>query len=135
MSDEEAIPPLGSDLSAVCQTTEKERQELLERIWLAEARAALAILEKTPADELQAATLNTIRQFLGDNGINIQSFKGPPRVLWRLKMLARPFAGLRLRTRSCPRLHPTMPKLRRPLKAPHSPPTVQHDVPATGATS
>lgn len=58
------------------QANEKERQEILERIWVAEAKAVLAILMNTPPEELQAATLNTIRQFLGDNGINIQSFRG-----------------------------------------------------------
>lgn len=55
--------------------TKTERQELLERIWLAEARAFAAILEDTPAKELTAATLNSARQFLGDQGIRLDTLE------------------------------------------------------------
>jgi hypothetical protein len=56
-------------------STEKERQSVLHRIWLAQAKALAQTLENTPAAELQAATLNVARQFLSDNGITSDSLK------------------------------------------------------------
>lgn len=56
-------------------STEKERDAVLHRIWLAQAKALAQTLENTPAAELQAATLNVARQFLSDNGINSDSLK------------------------------------------------------------
>ena len=52
-----------------------ERQELLERIWMAEARAFAAILEGTDPKELPAALLNTARQFLSDQGIRLETLE------------------------------------------------------------
>lgn len=52
----------------------KQRQELLERIWRAEAEALARALEE---GEPTAATLNVARQFLGDNGIDAESLKLP----------------------------------------------------------
>jgi hypothetical protein len=56
-------------------STEKERQEVLHRIWLAQAKALAETLENTPPQELQAATLNVARQFLSDNRITSDSLK------------------------------------------------------------
>lgn len=52
-----------------------ERQDLLERIWIAEARALVAILEGTPAKDLQAATLNVARQFLASQGTRLETLE------------------------------------------------------------
>lgn len=52
-----------------------ERKALLERIWIAEAKAFAELLENTPAGELPAAVLNTARQFLGDNGVRLDTLK------------------------------------------------------------
>lgn len=52
-----------------------ERKELLERIWIAQARAFVELLENTPAGELPSAVLNTARQFLGDNGVRLDTLK------------------------------------------------------------
>ncbi|WP_119302922.1 hypothetical protein [Dongia deserti] len=57
------------------RSTDDERREVLHRIWLAQAKALAQTLENTPADELQAATLNVARQFLSDNGITTDSLK------------------------------------------------------------
>ena len=53
----------------------KERRDLLERIWLAEARALVTILENTPAKDLRAATLNIARQFLGDQNVRLDTLE------------------------------------------------------------
>ncbi|SMF40250.1 hypothetical protein SAMN06265365_113141 [Tistlia consotensis] len=53
------------------------KREVLERIWLAQAEKLAALLETTPADQLQAALLNVARQFLSDNGINRASLSVP----------------------------------------------------------
>ena len=53
--------------------SEAERTELLERICLAEAKALVTILEETPAQELNAATLNSARQFLRDQGVRLDT--------------------------------------------------------------
>ncbi len=55
--------------------TQTERKELLERIWLAQARAFAELLEDTPAKELPAAVFNTARQFLSDNGIRLDTLR------------------------------------------------------------
>lgn len=52
-------------------TIDKDDAELLQRIWRAEGRALLAKLES--GEDLKAAELNVIRQFLSDNGINLQT--------------------------------------------------------------
>lgn len=54
-------------------STEAARQELLERIWCAQAKALATILEQSDPKELQAALLNVTRQFLSDNGVDVQS--------------------------------------------------------------
>ena len=56
--------------------TQTERKELLERIWLAQARAFAELLEDTPAKELPAAVFNTARPFLSDNGIRLDTLRG-----------------------------------------------------------
>src|SRR5262245_51935964 len=62
-----------SDTTNPVSSTEKERQEVLHRIWLAQAKALLAALENP--EKAQAATLNVARQFLTDNGITNDSLK------------------------------------------------------------
>lgn len=52
-----------------------ERKELLERIWMAEAQAFVKLLEDTPADQLSAAVLAQARNFLGDNGVRLDTLK------------------------------------------------------------
>ena len=61
------------------QTTAERRAALLERIWLAGAEKIAEILETTPAEKLQAATLNVARQFLGDNNISTESLEAKRR--------------------------------------------------------
>ena len=51
-------------------STDNERQELLDRIWVANARAVLASLEQPNP---KAATLTASRQFLADNGVSVDT--------------------------------------------------------------
>ena len=60
------------------RSTEAERKELLHRLWLAEARAMLAILENTAPSDLQAAQLAAARAFLSDNGVRSENLGNPP---------------------------------------------------------
>jgi hypothetical protein len=59
-------------------STERERQELLHRLWLAQTRALVEKIETTPATDLEAATLNVARQVLSDNGITTDTITPAP---------------------------------------------------------
>lgn len=51
------------------KATSQQRLELLERLWLAHTQKLVEKLEKTPAQELDAATFNSAAKLLSDNGI------------------------------------------------------------------
>jgi hypothetical protein len=57
-----------------------DREALLRRIWEAQAEALAKILETTPPEKLQAATLNVARQFLADNGVRKDALDTPERL-------------------------------------------------------
>ncbi len=59
------------------RSSEAERKEILHRIWVAQAKALAAILENTEPGKLQAAQLNTARQFLADNGTRSDTLDNP----------------------------------------------------------
>jgi hypothetical protein len=56
------------------KSTKQSRADVLHRIWLAQANALAEILETTPVKDLNAAVLNTARQFLADQGISNDSW-------------------------------------------------------------
>ena len=63
------------------RSSEAERKNLLHRLWLAEARAMLAILENTAPADLQAAQLAAARAFLRDNGARSDNLGNPPNAI------------------------------------------------------
>ena len=56
------------------KSTKQSRADVLHRIWLAQANALAEILETTPVKDLNAAVLNTARQFLADQNINTDTW-------------------------------------------------------------
>lgn len=53
----------------------EEREDILHRIWMAQARTVLSILESTPYEEINAATLTAANKFLKDNGMTLGRFE------------------------------------------------------------
>ena len=64
-----------SDTTKPVSSTEKERNDWLHRLWVAHTKKLIEKIENTPADELDAATLNQSRQLLSDNGVNSASLQ------------------------------------------------------------
>lgn len=62
--------------------------ELLQRLWSAQVKVLLDIVENTPPNEIQAATLATIQRFLGDNDIRAETVERRKVELERLKQQA-----------------------------------------------
>ena len=58
-------------------SSEMERKTWLHRIWVAQAKALVAVLETDEPGKLQAAQLNTARQFLADNGTRSDTLDNP----------------------------------------------------------
>lgn len=58
-------------------SSEMERKIWLHRIWVAQAKALVAVLETDEPGKLQAATLNTARQFLADQGVRSDTLDNP----------------------------------------------------------
>ena len=63
------------------RSSEAERKELLHRLWLAEARAMLAVLENTAPGDIQAAQLAAVRAFLADQGVRSDNLDNPAGVI------------------------------------------------------
>lgn len=61
----------------MAEATLAARKEVLERIWIAQAKALADLLEGSTAKDIPAATLNVARQFLADNGITKDSLDVP----------------------------------------------------------
>jgi hypothetical protein len=64
-----------SDKQTTISSTERERQDALHRLWLAQIKKLTEKVENTPAADLEAATLTAARQFLSDNGVTTDSLK------------------------------------------------------------
>jgi hypothetical protein len=64
-----------SDTEKPVSSTDRERQDALHRLWLAQIKKLTEKVENTPAAELEAATLTAARQFLSDNGVTTDSLK------------------------------------------------------------
>lgn len=90
MPAEEASAPAEPGAEA----EDRENAKMLKRLWQAQVKTLLAVLENTKPEEVPAAVLNVARQTLADSNITADSLKRAEEQLRRLREHERaPFDG------------------------------------------